>query len=75
MAEGENKKVFQLCQARSSSLSTTGIQAGMGEPQEQGCKERGGARLCGTIMESRVGRPGDATAAPHSLTDDGVLRC
>lgn len=75
IAVGENKKVFQLCQPRSSNLSTTGIQAGMGKPQEQGCKERGGARLCGTIFQSHVGRAGGTTVAPHSLSDDGVLMC
>lgn len=67
MAEGENKKVFQLCQPRSSNVSTTGIQAGMGKPQEQGCKERGGARPCGTILESCVGTPGDTTVASPFL--------
>lgn len=36
----KTKRCFN-CQPRSSNLSTTGIPAGMGKTQEQGCKERG----------------------------------
>lgn len=80
MAEGENKKkVFQLCQPGGSGLSTTnGVQSlrtRIGEPQEEGCKERGGARPCGTILESSIWAAGDTAVAPRPLTGDGVLTC
>lgn len=47
----------------------------MVKPQEQGCKDKGGARPRSTILESSVWAAGDTAVAPCPLTDDGVLTC